>query len=971
MSELVLPVRATGQSSQRFSQARSTSSRFALLAGICAALLLAFPHRAQAAAYTPPIEFFHGTSVIAVGEAASAMLRPATEELFNGAQILITWTGSGETTSLDTTYYLYYYAFANFTGVTPGIFDVFATADWSARAENFGLPASSCISTASAPQSITVVTVTNVTASAYHVAEGSGPVTLTAQMTPINAPEKVFWDFAPSEGGGGFSTNQGLTTLLYHGAGWSSNRVVARCGTTSTEVLIHIYRVTGITASPQPAVAGEPITLTAITEPANCPLPITWNISTNTGATITNAFGPGTHTVIASLGAGTITQTLDVVSVGVKEILYEWPANSDNWLPWAGLATGFPPLPTTAAVAVGSSFRVKALPEPEGAGFPAGWPVWSGLASGSGPIATATFASVSTNLSDYQSVTATSGTSSRTEQAVVFGIDSILVATNHVAIGTNTLTLTPQMTPSSGGEHLVVWDCTNATLTLGSGASVEFPTDQAGSFTATATCGSSAASTNLFVYRVTEVTASPNPAAVGTPVVLNAITEPPSCPLPITWSVSTNISTTMTNFSASAGYHTSWALLGTSSNSCVVTNVGISHIEYQDFDLADAWLPPQSPLYTVTGISVPFRAFPDPADAAWPASQPVWFVDGVVQGSSTTFTLPGGPVASSVTNVTKVEVRCGSSQKDANVLFFKSELVSGPAIYWVGRNMSEWGVGERISITNRISPGDINPSALDLSWGTNFPGPVNFDQSTPVATLDDVTIVGGYEIIAYRGKNYYGNSVPIELGRKMESFSAPTSVTYVPVLPGLDPTSSIISIGSTNVSGSGVWHDVNTVSAGIKLALFVSPTDKDFSKLRFSEGIAPYEATGVLVPRYGGQTHQRGDEVQTIHRHTFGWLLSGIDTARTLAPHLGVGVTPAAGGYPTGGSATISIPFQWRMPSAPNGFNLWYFTISEIPHPRLVTPSGDTSGKKQNVSYSAAFGAPSSSYPDTTNPLLP
>ena len=364
MSELVLPVRATGQSSQRFSQVRTTSPRFALLAGLCAALLLAFSHRAQAAAYTPPIEFFHGTSVIAVGEAASAMLRPATEELFNGAQILITWTGSGETTSLDTTYYLYYYAFANFTGVTPGIFDVFATADWSARAENFGLPASSCISTASAPQSITVVTVTNVTASAYHVAEGSGPVTLTTQMTPVNAPDKVFWEFDPNQAGGSFSTNQGLTTLFYFGAGWSSNRVAARCGTNRTEVLIHIYRVTGITASPQPAVAGEPITLTAITEPANCPLPITWNISTNTGATITNAFGPGTHTVIASLGAGTITQTLDVVSVGVKEILYEWPANSDNWLPWAGLATGFPPLPTTAAVAVGSSFRVKALPEP-------------------------------------------------------------------------------------------------------------------------------------------------------------------------------------------------------------------------------------------------------------------------------------------------------------------------------------------------------------------------------------------------------------------------------------------------------------------------------------------------------------------------------------------------------------------------------------------------------------------------------
>jgi hypothetical protein len=849
MSELVLPVRATGQSSQRFSQVRTTSPRFALLAGLCAALLLAFSHRAQAAAYTPPIEFFHGTSVIAVGEAASAMLRPATEELFNGAQILITWTGSGETTSLDTTYYLYYYAFANFTGVTPGIFDVFATADWSARAENIGLPASSCISTASAPQSITVVTVTNVTASAYHVAEGSGPVTLTAQMTPINAPEKVFWDFAPSEGGGGFSTNQGLTTLLYHGAGWSSNRVVARCGTTSTEVLIHIYRVTGITASPQPAVAGEPITLTAITEPANCPLPITWNISTNTGATITNAFGPGTHTVIASLGAGTITQTLDVVSVGVKEILYEWPANSDNWLPWSGLATGFPPLPATAAVAVGSSFNLKAMPEPEGAEFPAGWPVWSGAASGSGPIATATFTAVSTNLSDYQSVTATSGTSSRTEQAVVFGIDSILVATNHVAIGTNTLTLTPQMTPASGGEHLVVWDCTNATLTLGSGAGVEFPCDQSGSFTVTAACGSSSASTNLFVYRVTGVVV-PHLHAVGVNVIASATIEPSGCPLPLRWSANSTVSLPFTTqtfiFSpVPKGNHILTAHLGNSEVSTNFWVIGVSNFYYKD-PQSGSWEPANTANYELINSSLEVAVIRDPDTSPdWPPGYPQWFLDNTTSASFVGQQVIQRPFASlslSLGDNKWTRAICGTNWNGFATTVFKMEIKAYPFEDWLlrGSDPSQFGLCELVVISNNVSPAGLTVSDVGALWspttngyfGTGS-GVDSWDGMT--AVVEDVSAPETIPFAVYRRGNV--------IASKSIEFIEPEGVTYTPVYTSRFYTNST---GGIEELLPGPQKASNSWPMSRNFEVFITPAHVSFRRLQFMEEAAQVITDGIV-----------------------------------------------------------------------------------------------------------------------------
>lgn len=770
---------------QRVASAGSVAARVIRVLALGVALMLHTPHKLFAAAYAPPIAMEVGPSVIAVGDAVGVTVRPATLPYFGGAKILISWTGSGETSALDTTYYLYYTANASFTGITPGVFDVFASADWSALSENMGLPASSCISTASAPASVTVVDVTNVVASAYHVAEGNGPVTLTAQMTPVNAPEKVFWEIDPYQGGGFFSTNQGLTTQFYFVGDRSSHRVAARCGTSSREVVIHIYRVTGITATPQPAVAGQPITLTAITEPAGCPLPISWNISTNTGATITNAFGVGTHTVTASLG--TSTQTNSVVSVGVKEILYEWPANSDNWLSWSGLTTGVPPLPSTAAVAVGSSFRVKAMPEPEGAEFPAGWPVWSGAASGSGAIATATFSTVSTNLSDYQSVTATSGTSSRTEQAVVFGINSILVATNHVAIGTNTLTLTPQMTPSSGGEHLVVWDCTNATLTIGSGASVEFPTDQAGSFTATATCGSSAASTNLYVYELVRLAAAENILALGNGTLVTAITFPNNCPLPVSWgSPGGAMLLTGAPFPIVAVIPEERELIATLGTSWALTNfwfVGVKKIEFSANTSAttpnETWESASALAFEALNTQLKFKAYRDPPEApSWPAGYPIW-QSGLLPGSEEClFTF--SPVSSSLAPEDKLEIKasCGLSNQRASATVFNMTLsnVPDPTNNFAGRSYSRFGLGETVVVSNNIVPAGLTPAAAGVTWTPQNGGVVSGWDGVK-GTVSGVTEATSIELqLLKRGSSIASNTM---------QFIAPNGLAYLPIS---DPT---------------------------------------------------------------------------------------------------------------------------------------------------------------------------------------
>ncbi len=506
------------------------------------------------------------------------------------------------------------------TTETPGTYAVMAEADYRA-VHHFGRV---CTNTEAAhfvraTNELNFVAVTNVTASTPHLAVGIGAVTLTAQMTPVTAGQFVYWEV--TAGSGSLSTNQGLSVTFTPtpGYGGMTNTITAICGSSAAGANVVTYAVTGVSASPNPAAAGAPVALTATTEPAGCPLPITWNISTNTAAAFTNTFGVGYHEVRASLGLS--TQSVTVASVGVKEIQYA--VGDGAWTAWTNLVAAGG---TNAGLAVGTTLRVRAIPDPEDVEFPAGWPVWGGAASAVGAETTVTFSEASTNASDFKPVIAVCGTSSRTVEALVYRVDSILVATNHVAIGSNgtTVTLTAVMTPATGGEGLVSWNRalgTNEATELGLGAGVEVPCNQAGSFTFTAACGSSSTSTNLNIYQIIGVSASPNLVAAGDPVVLTATTEPGSCPLPLTWNISTNTGATLTNTFA-AGYQEVTVTLGDSQASCTVTNVTVDKIQYEAS--SGVWSNWPSPAYFPKGSSFQVKAIPNPADAQFPANQPVW-----------------------------------------------------------------------------------------------------------------------------------------------------------------------------------------------------------------------------------------------------------------------------------------------------------------------------------------------------------
>ena len=259
-------------------------------------------------------------------------------------------------------------------------------------------------------QTVHVVAVTNITASTNHVAVGTNVLAFTAQMTPVAAGEHLYWNLP--NGGGTLSTNQGLTTSLVCDTP-GEFLVMAICGSSFVTTTIKVYAVAGVTASANVVAAGESITFTATTTPDNCPLPLTWSLSTNTGTTTTNSFSAGYYTNTVTLGNS--AAECAVTAVKVAEIKYEAVPNSGNWLAW----------PAPAYFPKGSSFRVRAIPDPydpnkqDAEQWPSGKPVWGGAAGGTGPIATATFSATSTNLTDFKRLTATCN-NTVTNPAVVY-----------------------------------------------------------------------------------------------------------------------------------------------------------------------------------------------------------------------------------------------------------------------------------------------------------------------------------------------------------------------------------------------------------------------------------------------------------------------------------------------------------------------------------------------------------------------
>ena len=267
----------------------------------------------------------------------------------------------------------------------PGHYEVVArasTAGWVARMNDMGYAgASNWLDSVFPPadrmeltatQQVTIVGLSGVTASAYHVALGD-PVTFTAALNPADAAGEafswVFWDWLAAWYYFGSGSNY---TRVMDASGRDANggiAVTATCGTSVVTVPITVYQITNVTASSNLISTAESVTLTANLnpDPGTNSLPITWwqylpdptnqfsvyLAACGTGPTLTvSNLAPGAYTYYARCGAseasttvtatfqGTLTLAADALDIkvgsGVTFTASTAPALPPDFATWSG-----------------------------------------------------------------------------------------------------------------------------------------------------------------------------------------------------------------------------------------------------------------------------------------------------------------------------------------------------------------------------------------------------------------------------------------------------------------------------------------------------------------------------------------------------------------------------------------------------------------------------------------------------------
>ena len=165
-------------------------------------------------------------------------------------------------------------------------------------------------------QRVTLVGLSGVTASAYHVALGD-PVTFTAALAPVGAAGEafswVYWDWLAAWCYSGSGSNY---TRMMDASGRDANGVVAvtaSCGTSFVTVPITVYQVTNVTASTNLISTSESVTLTAQLDPdpGTNSLPITWYTYVPDPLILFSVIeldcGPGPTLSVGNLPPGTYT----------------------------------------------------------------------------------------------------------------------------------------------------------------------------------------------------------------------------------------------------------------------------------------------------------------------------------------------------------------------------------------------------------------------------------------------------------------------------------------------------------------------------------------------------------------------------------------------------------------------------------------------------------------------------------------
>jgi hypothetical protein len=270
-----------------------------------------------------------------------------------------------------------------------------------------------------------------------------------------------------------------------------------------------------------------------------------------------------------------------------------------------------------------------------------------------------------------------------------------------------------------GGEYTIT--ATGGLWIIEDGHATPPPPEGSGNTQTFPTPGS--ASIVVRAYEVTAVTANPNPVAVGDPLTATAtvIPGPPPPNVTITWSHGTPNGVTTAIAGLPVGYHDIMATCGSSSASANVAAVQVLKIQYLQPGPSGTWQDVSGTLYVPAGLTISFKAFPDPPGAPWPSGKPVWSGTSGASGSGETTTVPFIAVAANVGDTKTVIATCGN-QKVATTLTYAWAPKFEPVIKFTGRSMTKFAVGEDIDLDVTITPPGLSAATVgDFKW-ENYDG---------------------------------------------------------------------------------------------------------------------------------------------------------------------------------------------------------------------------------------------------------
>lgn len=335
-------------------------------------------------------------------------------------------------------------------------------------------------------------------------------------------------------------------------------------------------------------------------------------------------------------------------------------------------------------------------------------------------------------------------------------------------------------------------------------------------------------------------------------------------------------------------------------------------------------------LYVLKGTSLLFKAVPDPANATFPSTRPIWGGSSGASGTGPTKSVAFNTVSTSTSDFKTVTASSGNT-RTVNVLVFDVTGVLTPADNFFGRSLSRFGVHESIALTSNVTPSGITAAQV---------GGLQFVQITGNGFLNAPTDGTG---------TYIAADAPGSATLKLTILNGPSKES------GPSNTVAVVAPSSGNVQKfSGILHYQDWWSCGFKADIFISPTDVSFNNLFFVESEVGATAGGWLA-FLSNQPHNPGAPL----RIGFGNSVTGARVASNGDEIFSGKYRSLEHGAYFGGTVNWAIPWNYSITGNAGTWN-FMTTVNQ-------TATSDSTGrctisKDGSAVVTAGLGDPNSSW---------